>query len=95
MVRQYQKLQQQLEQAQNQIKQLSGDLQTRDRESVNLRKRVEVEKFKSKLSGVQSDAKADRRIQSNKLNNAVQLEMEKLKPQIEEFGEGLGSVPEV
>ena len=43
---------------------------------------------------MQSDAKADRRVQSNKLNSAVQLEMEKLKPQMEEFGEGLGSIPE-
>jgi len=42
---------------------------------------------------VQSDAKADRRVQSNKLTSAVQLEMEKLKPQIEEFGEGIGSIP--
>ena len=90
-----QQLQSQVEQLSQQNKELQGDLQTAQRESVSDRKRVEVEKFKSKLSGVQSDAKADRRIQSNKLNNAVQLEMEKLKPQIEEFGEGLGSVPEV
>ena len=68
-------------------------MQTSQRESVSDRKRVEVEKFKSKLSEVQSDAKADRRVQSNKLTNAVQLEMEKLKPQIEEFGEGIGSIP--
>ena len=53
-----QKLQQQLEQAQGQIKQLSGDLQTRDRESVNLRKRVEVEKFKSDMDKVSNKAQA-------------------------------------
>jgi len=90
-----QQLQSQVQQLTEQNKELQGDLQTAQRESVSDRKRVEVEKFKSKLSGVQSDAKADRRIESNKLSNAVQLEMEKLRPQIEEFGEGLGSVPEV
>jgi hypothetical protein len=88
-----QQLQSQVQQLTEQNKELQGDLQTAQRESVSDRKRVEVEKFKSKLSGVQSDAKADRRIQSNKLSNAVQLEMEKLKPQMEEFGEGLGSIP--
>ena len=90
-----QQLQSQVQQLTEQNKELQGDLQTAQRESVSDRKRVEVEKFKSKLSEVQSDAKADRRVQSNKLNSAVQLEMEKLRPQIEEFGEGLGSVPEV
>ena len=89
-----QQMQSQIQSQAEEIKNLKGDLQTAQRESVSDRKRVEVEKFKSKLSGVQSDAKADRRIQSSKLNNAVQLEMEKLRPQIEEFGEGLGSIPE-
>ena len=88
-----QQLQGQVQQLSEQNKKLQGDLQTSQRESVSDRKRVEVEKFKSKLSEVQSDAKADRRVQSNKLTNAVQLEMEKLKPQIEEFGEGIGSIP--
>ena len=37
-------LESQLEQASEEIKRLKGDLQTRDRESVNLRKKVEVEK---------------------------------------------------
>tara|TARA_Y100000593_G_scaffold56401_1_gene105208 strand:+ start:1236 stop:3455 length:2220 start_codon:yes stop_codon:yes gene_type:complete len=53
-----QQLQSQLQQAQEQIKQLSGDLQTRDRESVNLRKRVEVEKFKSDMDKVSNKAQA-------------------------------------
>ena len=42
-------LQGQLEQAQQQIKELSGDLQTADRESVHAKKRLEVEKFKTSL----------------------------------------------
>jgi hypothetical protein len=51
------KLQGQLEQAGEQIKKLKGDLQTRDREAVNLRKKVEVEKFKGDLGGVSNKAK--------------------------------------
>lgn len=43
-------LQQALAQAQEQIKQLSGDLQTATRESQHDRKRVEIEKFKSTLA---------------------------------------------
>ena len=53
-----QKLQQQLQGATEQIKQLKGDIQTRDRESVNLRKRVEVEKFKSDMDSVSNKAQA-------------------------------------
>lgn len=43
-----------LTQAQDQIKQLSGDLQTAERESVHDRKRVEIEKFKSQLADSRS-----------------------------------------
>ena len=53
-----QKLQQQLQKSQEQIKQLRGDIQTRDREAVNLRKRVEVEKFKSDMDKVSNRAEA-------------------------------------
>lgn len=52
------KLQQALMQAQEQIKQLRGDLQTAQRESVQDRKRVEVEKFKGRLNETGSDIKA-------------------------------------
>jgi len=90
-----QQLQQQVEQLTEQNKELQGDLQTAQRESVSDRKRVEVEKFKSRLSEVQSGAKADRKVQANKLDNAVKLEMEKLRPAMEEFEAGIGSVPEV
>jgi hypothetical protein len=51
-------LQQQLKQSIQEIKKLRGDLQTRDRESVNLRKRIEVEKFKTQLDGVSTKAKS-------------------------------------
>ena len=51
-------LQGQLQGAQEQIKKMQGDLQSRDREAVNLRKRIEVEKFKTDLDGVSNKAKA-------------------------------------
>ena len=51
-------LQQQLQQAGEEVKKLKGDLQTRDRESVNLRKKVEVEKFKTGLDKTQNKASA-------------------------------------
>jgi hypothetical protein len=53
-----QQLQNQLKQATEENKKLRGDLQTRDRESVNLRKKVEVEKTKGKLDQVTNKAKA-------------------------------------
>ena len=51
-------LQKQLQQAGEEIKKLEGDLQTRDRESVNLRKKVEVEKFKTGLDKTKNKASA-------------------------------------
>ena len=79
-----QQLMQQVQAMEEQIKNLEGDLQTAQRESVHDRKRVEVEKFKSRLSEIASDAKADRRVQLNKLQSEVKLEAEKL----------VGSMPE-
>jgi hypothetical protein len=53
-----QKLQSTVQQQQEQIKNLQGDLQTRDREAVNLRKKVEVEKFKGDLDKTSTKAKS-------------------------------------
>jgi len=85
-----QQLMQQVQAMGEQIKNLEGDLQTAQRESVHDRKRVEVEKFKSRLADIASDAKADRRVQLNKLQNKVKLEAEKLASTVKEAG----SVPE-
>ena len=71
-------LQKQIQAMEEQIKNLEGDLQTAQRESVSDRKRVEVEKFKSRLQDVAADAKADRRVQLNNLQTKVKLEAEKL-----------------
>jgi len=74
-----QQLQQQLAGAQEQIKKLSGDLQTRDREAINLRKQTEVEKFKGRLKEQEQSSKADSKIAVGRLSNAVKLESEKLR----------------
>jgi hypothetical protein len=65
------KLQGQLEQAGEQIKQLKGDLQTRDREAVNLRKKVEVEKFKGDLDQVSNKAKAAGTVYEKRLDDTL------------------------
>ena len=72
-------LQQQLQGAQDHIKKLSGDLQTRDREAVNLRKAAEVEKFKGKLKEQELTTKTDSKLATGRLTNAVKLESERLR----------------
>ena len=70
---QMRQMQQQLAQAQEQVKKLSGDLQTSTREGVQDRKRVEVEKFKTKLN---------QSLQNNDFNmrkEIMNLQLEKLK----------------
>ena len=62
-------LQAQVQQAADEIKKLKGDLQTRDRESVNLRKRIEVEKFKTELDGVSNKAKAAGTVYEKRLDD--------------------------
>ena len=88
-------LQTQVEKLTKQNKDLQGDLQTARRESVSDRKRIEVEKFKSKLSGVESDTKAKSKIQANKLDNAVKLQVEKLGSAMRGAEEDLGSVQDI
>ena len=72
-------LQGQLQQAQEEIKKLSGDLQTAHRESISSRKKVEVEKFKGKLKEQEYDSKTQNKVSIDKLSNAVKLESEKLR----------------
>ena len=73
------KLQGMLGQAQEQLKKLSGDLQTQEREAVSSRKRTEVEKFKTRLKEQELEAKANSKLSANKLTSAVKLEAEKLR----------------
>ena len=74
-----QQLQGQLQQAQEAVKNLEGDLQTAHRESISARKRTEVEKFKTELKSQESNAKSANKIAVGKLENAVKLESEKLR----------------
>ena len=64
-------LKQQLEQAGKTIKELKGDLQTRDREAVNLRKKVEVEKFKGELDNVSNKAKSASTLYERRLDDSL------------------------
>jgi len=73
------KLQGMLQQAQQQIEELSGDLQTAHREAISARKRTEVEKFKTKLKDTELSAKYDNKLSSSRIKDAVKLESEKLK----------------
>ena len=74
-----QQLQAQLQQSQEAIKNLQGDLQTAHRESLSARKRTEVEKFKTEMKSQESDSKSANKLAINKLENAVKLETEKLR----------------
>tara|TARA_R110002012_G_scaffold133135_5_gene286317 strand:+ start:748 stop:2952 length:2205 start_codon:yes stop_codon:yes gene_type:complete len=81
------KLQSQLEQAGQQIKELKGDMQTRDREAINLRKKVEVEKFKGGLDGVSNKAKAAGTVYEKRLDDNLAT----IKSQIREASKQQGS----
>ncbi len=72
-------LQQALQGAQEQIKKVSGDLQTAHRESIQARKRTEVEKFKAELNKDSSNKKAEDKLAIGRLKDAVKLESEKLR----------------
>jgi hypothetical protein len=72
-------LQGQLQQAQQEIKKLSGDLQTAHRETIQSRKQVEVAKFQGKLKEQEYDSKTQNKVSIDKLSNAVKLESEKLR----------------
>ena len=48
-------------------------MQTRDREAVNLRKKVEVEKFKADLEGVSNKAKAANTLYEKRLDDNMSV----------------------
>ena len=74
-----QKLQQQLKSAGEEIKKLKGDMQSRDREAVNLRKRIEVEKFKGDLDGVSNKAKAAGTVYEKRLDDSLSTVKSRIK----------------
>ena len=78
-------LQAALEQAQQEVKGLKGDLQTRDREAVSLRKKVEVEKFKSDLDGVSNKAKAASTLFGHRLDDTLANEKRDISSRLKEM----------
>lgn len=64
----------QLGQAQQQIKELQGDLQTATRESTSDRKRVELEKFKTQLNKIIANLEKDEAVN----NSMVETEVKKV-----------------
>ena len=76
------KLQEMVQGMEEEIKKLKGDLQSRDRESVNLRKRVEVEKFKNELDQVSNKAKAAGSVYEKRLDDSLSTVKSKIKDSI-------------
>ena len=66
-----QQMQQYIATLENQVKELKGDLQTADRETVSARKRTETEKFKSRLTEVIEQGKSKEKDKLLKLNAAI------------------------
>ena len=64
-------LQGQLQQSQDEVKKLEGDLQSRDREAVNLRKKVEVEKFKTDLDKTKNKSNAAATVFDKRLDDEL------------------------
>tara|TARA_R110002051_G_scaffold54480_2_gene101850 strand:- start:1171 stop:1620 length:450 start_codon:yes stop_codon:yes gene_type:complete len=63
-----------VKQLEEQVKKLSGDLQTSERETLNSRKRAETEKFKSRLNELQNDTKFKSKVQVDNLKRIVDSE---------------------
>ena len=76
-------LQQQLQQLQDENKKLSGDLQSRDREAVNLRKKVETEKFKGKLDKLENKSSAASGLFEQRLGDILDLVKDEVKREIQ------------
>ena len=63
-----------IKQLEEQVKKLSGDLQTAERETMNSRKRAETEKFKGRLNEIKNDTKFKSKVQVDNLKRIVDTE---------------------
>ena len=81
---------QQIQQLQGQVKQLSGDLQTAQRESVHDRKRVEIKEFEKKLA--KAEAKIEMASQLHSKRSADELD--KLKEAVSEVEKETADKPQ-
>jgi len=73
------KLQQMVQQMQEQIKKVSGDLQTAQRETVQSNQKTEVEKFKGRLKEIELESKTANKLSVGRLKDTVNLEREKIR----------------
>jgi hypothetical protein len=64
-------MQGQLKQQEEKIKELKGDLQTRERENYHLKQAAELEKFKGKLDGISTQGKASGKIFESRLDDVL------------------------
>mgnify|MGYP003133468118 CR=1 FL=1 len=78
-----QQQQRMIEELQEQLKNTKGDLQTAERESVHDRKRVEIEKFKSKLSGASNKSDAAAKLFEARLNDEFNIAKKELRQETE------------
>ena len=72
-------LKQAVAQAEEQIKNLQGDLQTASRESIHAKKALEVQKTKTVLDGLEAKAKAEQSVTGSKLDSEVKVQLERLR----------------
>ena len=63
-----------IKQLEEQVKKLSGDLQTAERETMSSRKRAETEKFKGRLNEIENDTKFKNKVQVDNLKRIVDAE---------------------
>ena len=75
----YAQMRDMIQQLQGQVKELSGDLQTAQRESVQDRKRVEVEKFKGRLKEEEANIRAASNLTVQRLGDELRNAKRELK----------------
>tara|TARA_R100000808_G_scaffold24678_1_gene57547 strand:- start:2563 stop:4590 length:2028 start_codon:yes stop_codon:yes gene_type:complete len=73
------KLQGMIQQLQEQVKKVSGDLQTAQRETVQSNQKTEVEKFKGRLKEIELETKTANKLSVGRLKDTVNLEREKIR----------------
>ena len=74
-----QQQQQMIEQLQEQLKNTKGDLQTAERESTHDRKRVEIEKFKTKLNSTSNKNESAQRLFEARLTDELKIAKDDLR----------------
>ena len=72
-------LQGQVQQLSQQVKDLTGDTQTKDREISHMQKRVELEKFKANLSGQQATVDKATQLHSERLSDNLKMQEKEAK----------------